>query len=252
MNNGHQHSGPERQVSCRDLLRVLESSPALRQSFETLLSSVRLRNGATPPRTVLFTSAQPQEGKTTVSVCVGLTVARAGQRTLIVDADLRRPTMHRIFELDNEVGLIPAVIGSLPSSDAVRTVHIPTITGGKGCTVSVVTSGRSATGAFDALQSPSLAHVIRELAPAYDTVVIDSPPVLSVSDPLLLAPLVDGVVLVVATGTVTEAEAKRAKERLEQAGGRILGVVMNRFDENLHGAGFHPYHGYYDSPKPRN
>src|SRR5262245_49171166 len=117
MNNGNQHSGPERQVSYRELLHVLESSPALRQSFETLLSSVRLRNGVTPPRVLLFTSAQPQEGKTTVSVCVGLTMARAGQRVLIVDADLRRPKMHRIFELDNELGLTPTLIGNLPGSN---------------------------------------------------------------------------------------------------------------------------------------
>jgi capsular exopolysaccharide synthesis family protein len=252
MSTGRRRSDSERPARYRELLRVLDSSPELRQSYETLLSSLRLRNGAKPLRTLLLTSAQPREGKTTLSVCFGLALARAGQRTLIVDADLRRPRIHHIFELDNDKGLAPMVFGQMPGKDAVHTIQVPAVAGGKGCTVSVMTSGRSSTGAFDAIQSPSLADAIGDLARSYDRVIIDSPPVLSVSDPLLLAPLVDGVVLIVATGTVTGADAKRAKDQLEQAGGRILGVVMNRFDENLHGAGFHPYHGYYDPPEPRS
>jgi capsular exopolysaccharide synthesis family protein len=252
MSTGRRRSDSERPARYRELLRVLDSNSALRQSYETLLSSLRLRNGAKPLRTLLFTSAQPQEGKTTVSACFGLTLARAGQRTLLVDADLRRPKIHRIFELDNDKGLIPIVVEKLPSTEAVRIIPVPAIAGGKAHTLSVITSGRASADAFDAIQSPLLANVIGELARDYDIVVIDSPPVLSVSDPLLLAPLADGVVLIVGTGAVTGGDATRAKERLEQAGGRILGVVMNRFDENLHGAGFHPYHGYYDSPKPQS
>jgi Mrp family chromosome partitioning ATPase len=97
-----------------------------------------------------------------------------------------------------------------------------------------------------------LADAIRAFAQVYDTVVIDSPPVLSVSDCLLLAPLVDGVILILSTGALLQSDATRAKQQLEQAGGRILGVVMNRFDENLHGPAFHPYHGYYETTRPRS
>jgi Mrp family chromosome partitioning ATPase len=80
----------------------------------------------------------------------------------------------------------------------------------------------------------------------YDVVLVDSPPVLSVNDAVLLAPLVDGIVLVLNTGVVTENEVKQTKERLERAGGKILGAVMNAFIEKFHGPGSQPYHGYYE------
>lgn len=228
-----------------DFLRLLESNAALTQSYEALMSSLRLLNGTRPLRTVLFTSAQPEEGKTTVAVGLAVAMARAGKRVLIIDADLRRPKIHRLLGLDNVSGLADIIAGRRRGGDVVQAMAIAGGADSTKCTLTALTSGASAAGAFMAMQSPSLAESIREFGGAYEAVLIDSPPVLSVSDPLLLAPLVDGVVLVVNTGVVTEADAKRAKQRLEQAGARIVGVVMNRFDEQVHGPGFHPYHGYY-------
>jgi capsular exopolysaccharide synthesis family protein len=228
-----------------EFLRLLDASESLNQSYEALRSSLRLLNGARPLKTLLFTSAQPEEGKTTVAVGLALAMARAGKRVLIVDADLRRPKVHRLLGLQNTTGLGDIIAADLCDADAVQAVEIPAISGRQPRTLSVVTGGHAVANAFDALQSPALEEVIRHVASAYDAVLIDSPPVLSVSDPLLLAPLVDGVVFVVNTGAVTEADARRAKERIDQVGGHIVGVVMNRFDEQLHGPSFHPYHGYY-------
>ncbi len=242
----------ERQGTYKFVLRLLASDAALRQSYETLLSSLRLLNGSRPLKTLLFTSAQPEEGKTTVAVSLALTMARAGKRTLLVDADLRRPQIHRMLELENTPGLTDVVAAKVHCVDVVRVIEIPVVAGATSCRLSVVTSGHTSASAFEALQSPILADAIRELAEAYDAVLIDSPPVLSVSDPLMLASLVDGVVLIVNTGTVAEADVSRAKQQLEQAGGHVLGVVMNRFDENVYGPGFHPYHAYYDAPKSRS
>jgi len=95
------------------------------------------------------------------------------------------------------------------------------------------------------MESPKLREAVEYLRAVYDVVLFDSSPILSVSDALLLAPMVDGVILVLNTGIVAEKDAKRAKDRIEQAGGHILGVVMNRFNEKLHGKSYHPYYGYY-------
>jgi capsular exopolysaccharide synthesis family protein len=228
-----------------DFLRLLDASETLTQSYEALRSSLRLLNGARPLKTLLFTSAQPEEGKTTVAVGLALAMARAGKRVLIVDADLRRPKVHRLLGLQNTKGLGDIIAGDLRDADAVQAVDIAALSGRQPRALSVMTSGRPVANAFDALQSPALEEVIRHVASVYDAVLIDAPPVLSVSDPLLLAPLVDGVVFVVNTGVVTEIDARRAKERIDQVGGHMVGVVMNRFDEQLHGPSFHPYHGYY-------
>ena len=228
-----------------EFLRLLDASETLNQSYEALRSSLRLLNGARPLKTLLFTSAQPEEGKTTVAVGLALAMARAEKRVLIVDADLHRPKVHSLLGLQNTKGLGDIIAGDLRDADAVRAIQIPALSGRQPRTLSVLTSGRTVANAFDALQSPALEEVIRHVASVYDVVLIDAPPVLSVSDPLLLAPLVDGVVLIVKTGAVTEADARCAKERLDQVGAHILGVVMNRYDERLHGPGFHPYHGYY-------
>jgi Mrp family chromosome partitioning ATPase len=94
--------------------------------------------------------------------------------------------------------------------------------------------------------SPKLKTILDQTAQQFDLVLLDSPPALSVNDPLFLADAVDGVILVVACGLAKECDAKLAKERIQQAGGQILGVVINKFVPGLHGQGFHPYRGYYE------
>ncbi len=237
-------------MSDTDFLRRLESNAALSQSYEALMSSLRLLNGVRPLKTLLLTSARPEEGKTTVAVGLALAMARTGKRTLLIDADLRRSQVHRLLGLENSKGLVDLVDKGLPLADVVQAIEFPGADRST-CVLRVITSGGATGRAFDAIQSASLAKWIPDLAGAYDEVLIDSPPVLSVSDPLLLARLVDGVVLVVNTGAITEADARRAKQRLEHAGGHVLGIVMNRFDEQLHGPGFLPYHGYYEAPGKR-
>lgn len=233
-------------MSYRGLLQLLDSNAALTQSYQALMSSLRLLNNTRPLKTLLFTSAQPEEGKTTVAVGLALSMARTGKRTLLVDADLRRPQVHQVLGLENARGLVD-LCGAAPQRELVRSLDISNPGDRHACVLSVLTSGRSPN-AFALIQSPSLGKCIGDLGESYDAVVIDSPPVLSVSDPLLLAAVADGVVLVINTGALTSADATRAKQRLEQAGSRILGVVMNRFDESVHGPGVHPYQGYYSAP----
>ena len=233
-----------------NVLAALERDVALAQACDTLISSLSLVEGGHPLRSVLVTSAQPEEGKTTVAVCLALRMAATGKRTLVVDADLRRPMVHQLLRLDNSTGLMDVVAGDVAAVKAIREVDAAG-TNGRLAALGVLTSGRSPRSATAVLQSPSFIQVLRDLGAGYDAVVIDCPPVLSVSDSLWLVRHVDGVVLVLGTGCTTERDARRAKQRIEEAGGRLLGAVLNRFDEKLHGPEFHPYHSYYDVERER-
>jgi capsular exopolysaccharide synthesis family protein len=229
-----------------NVLAAVERDVALAEACDTLISSLSLSEGARPLRSVLVTSAQPEEGKTTVAVCSALRMASTGKRTLLVDADLRRPMVHRLLRLDNSTGIMDVVAGNLAAVAAIREVDASGGTNGGSTALGVVTSGRPPRNATAVLQAPSFVQVLRDLGTGYDTLVIDCPPVLSVSDSLWLVRHVDGVVLVMNTGRTTERDARRAKQRIEDAGGHVLGAVLNRFDEKLHGPEFHPYHAYYD------
>lgn len=232
-------------VEYDDFLQLLNSHSDVAQSFETLLSSLNLLDPTRPLKTILVTSTQPEEGKTTVATNLAMTLTLAKKKVLILDADLRRPTIHQIFRLENTRGLADILTENRDIQEAVQLVKLANRTSADEQTLSVVTSGKFPCDSFKMIEPPEFEKAIERCKSQYDMVLLDSSPVLSVSDPLLLAPIVDGVILVLNTGVVTEHDAKRAKERLEQAGGRVLGIVMNRFDEKRHGPGFHPYHAYY-------
>jgi capsular exopolysaccharide synthesis family protein len=230
---------------CKNYLRFLNSNPEMGQSYETLLSSLHLLNTPQPLKTILVTSTQPEEGKTTVTLNLALTMMLVGKKVLVLDTDLRKPRFHQLFKLENTQGLVDILTRNECIQDMVQVVHITDSASEHKQTLSVITSGRVPSNSFNAIGSPKLKEVMEYSRNVYDVVLCDSAPVLTVSDPLVLAPMVDGIILVLNAGAVTEKDAQHAKERLEQAGGYILGVVMNRFDEKLHGPGFHPYYGYY-------
>lgn len=228
-----------------DFLRILTSSTDTAQSYQTLLSSLHLLNSTRPLKSILITSTQPEEGKTTVTINLALTMILSGKKALIVDADLRKPRIHQMLGLEDARGLSDYLTGNLEIQEVIQSVKVTKEGFQNERSLSVVPSGRVSPGSFNLIASHKVKQAIESLIHVYDVVLLDSPPTLSVSDALLLAPLVDGVILVVNTGLVAQKDALRAKDRLEQSGGHILGVVMNRFDEKLHGPGFHPYHSYY-------
>jgi capsular exopolysaccharide synthesis family protein len=240
-------------ASCQEYLYLLSSDPGIEHAYQTLLDNFHLPNWNRPLKTLLVTSTQPEEGKTTVTVMLALTAMMAGKRVLLIDADLRKPKVHERLHLDNNVGLGDFLAGQVGVHDAIQAVEIsPGSSDGIARSLRVITSGSApTTNTLLSMGTPKLKGLIEELAPQFDFVFLDSSPVLAVTDPLFIAPMVDGIILIAAVGLVTEKDAKQAKERLEQSGGRILGVVMNRFNEKLHGAGSHPYYqSYYVNDPP--
>jgi protein-tyrosine kinase len=230
----------------KDFLRIMEASPRIAHTYETLLSSLRFAEkenpSGSPLKSLMVCSAQPGEGKTTVSVGLALTMALGGQQVLLVDADARKPKVHEIFEISNKRGFTDVLAQQSELADVVRRVPL----GREPIALDVVPSGTRVPAHQNPMASPRLEPLVAAARQHYDVVLFDSPPVLAVSDSCFLAPLVAGVIFVVGSGTVQERDAKLAKDRIEKAGGRLLGFVMNRFDDSRDGPGYHPYEGYYD------
>ena len=227
-------------------MHLITSDPEIELAYQALLDSFYLQKLDRPLKTLLVTSAQPEEGKTTVSVMLALTAMMAGLKVLLVDADLRKPRVHDIFQLDNKVGLRDLLTGTVGIADVLQVVKPVHDSPRKPLTLRVITGGTTGSAnTMLAMGSPKLRTILDQTTQQFDIVLLDSPPVLSVNDPLFLADAVDGVIFVVACGQAKEVDAKLAKERIQQAGGQILGVVINQFISGLHGEGFHPYRGYY-------
>ena len=204
------------------------------ESFRTLRTNlmIRLPEGS---RLFLVTSSRPQEGKSTVAVNLGCSLLAVGKTVLLVDADLRRPTLHRFFGTSNEVGLTDVLAGRMRLADVCQQFPSGPM---------VLTSGRIPEDPQELLASAALERTLAELKSEFDFVIIDSAPYLAVADASLIAPRVDGVILVLRYGLVTESEAIRTKRRLESAGSRIVGAVFNCL-ENSAPDTYHPYSSQY-------
>lgn len=182
--------------------------------------SLRTRVAATlneRHKIVLVTSALPQEGKTTVSATLARSFAQMEWRTLLVDADLRKPTMHTLFGIDRAPGLTDILQGHIPEEEAVATSNSPFL--------DLLSAGSPTQSAAELLQSTATPTLLKNLASRYDYVVVDSPPLTSITDTLLLSGYVDGILFVV-DGQVSPRDlVKSAREQLHDR--PVLGVVLN-------------------------
>jgi len=188
-----------------------------------------------PPRKLLVTSASPQEGKTTVAISLAITMAQSGSRVLIVDSDMRRPRVHSAFGLENEDGLSTAILGMRKVEELVRPTQVPGL--------DILTCGPIPPNPAELIHTERFKEVVAQLERLYDRVVFDSPPVIAVTDPVVLSRLVDGVVLVVKSMVTNRRAAKFAVKQMRDIGGHLLGAVLNDLDLENREYGY--YHYYY-------
>lgn len=231
-------------------LALVREGDETARCYEAVVMSLLMLRAERPLHAVLVTSTQPGEGKTTVTMNLVFTLGRAGKKILVIDADLRKPRLHTALDLPKAPGFADLLAGSAQVNDVIHAVRLGRDHSGSDRTVDAITSGAVTHQTVEALSTPGLPAILESLRARYDMVLIDTPPVLAVGDALLLAPIVDGILLVMNAG-MGEREVKRAVERLSQAGGRMLGVVINRFEESLDGPSFQPYFRYYSVPPDR-
>ncbi len=200
---------------------------SIEESFRTLRSNLLLRTTANI-RTFIVTSATPQEGKSTISANLACSLAAAGKQVLLVDADLRRPSVHRIFRVPNVYGLVNVLGGTRTFDDACYVTPAGPV---------LLPSGPSPVDPQALLESERFAQLLRKAKAQFDIVLVDSAPVLSVADTPLIVPQIDAAIFVMRFGAVTERDAALAVERVRAAGGTVIGGVLSHVaddDESYH------------------
>lgn len=212
--------------------RLRHRSPAV-EAYRVLRTNMQFSSLENPSGTVLITSPGPKEGKTTTLANLGVVVAQAGRRTILVDTDLRRPTLHQFFALPRGPGLTDLLLQDDPDIEGAL---LQTEVEG----LEVLPSGPIPPNPSELLGSQRMTHLIESLKERAEMVLFDSPPVLAVTDATLLATKVAGVLLVVEAGTTRSETGRRAKEALTKVEANILGVVLNRQK-----AGRSDYYYYY-------
>jgi polysaccharide biosynthesis transport protein len=216
------------------MLTQAEANSSLAESYRQLRTALLLSSAGHAPRTLLFTSSQPAEGKTTTSVNTAISLAQTGSAVLIVDADLRRPRVHKMFGLKNNAGLSNYLAGDGDLAALIQ-VALPNLY--------VLPVGPLPPNPAELLGSARMKSAVETLAANFDYVVIDSPPVASFADSLILSALVEGVIIVVKASHTSREMAQRTKAHLQSVGAKILGVVVNQIKLQPHD--YHYYSTYY-------
>ncbi len=219
-----------------ELVVLHEPWSVVSEAFRGLRTAVLFSAAAAPPRVILLTSAGAGEGKTVSSLNLATTLADAGSRVLLVDVDLRRPSCHRALRIENERGLSSVLAGQLPFAEACRHLESPRL--------DFVPAGPTPPNPAELVGSQAMRDLLEELRGQYDYVILDSPPTLPVTDSVVLARDVDGVVLVVKGHDTPRELVRRARDKLVGAGAHMLGAVVNNVD--LGWGDLYFYNRYYN------
>jgi capsular exopolysaccharide synthesis family protein len=219
----------------RRMAGAIQTKPAVVEAFRSLRTSILL--SASPvPKVILVTSALPGEGKTTMTVNLGATLASLGSRVVIVDCDMRRPACHRSTGVENGPGFVRCLTGHIDLAAAI--LPVPGV-----ANLSVIPCGPIPPNPAEVLSSPLTGELLQRLREEFEYVLVDSPPLLSVTDSRILATLTDAVVLVARAFQTPCDAVRRARSLLYSAGARILGVALN--DVDLRRVGFDYYYYRY-------
>jgi capsular exopolysaccharide synthesis family protein len=228
------------QSDIRDTFVAHRPDSAIAEAVRVIRTNLTFMAPDRPYQVFVVTSALPEEGKTTVSCSLALTLAQSGLRTVLVDADLRRPRLHRTYGLSNDVGVTLAVAGQLPLDEALRPSEFPNL--------DLLTSGPIPPNPAELLQSERFAKLVKDLRAKYDRVIIDSPPGLPVTDSAILSQIADGTILVVRGFRTPRAAVRQALRRLFDVKGHVIGVVLNAVnlrDTAYKGQYYYTYRGGY-------
>jgi succinoglycan biosynthesis transport protein ExoP len=240
--NGDAASALEERV---ELVTWQRKPSMLAESFRSALISILFtgENGSRP-KVLVLTSSGPAEGKTTVVSNLGIAIAEVGQKVLLIDADMRKPRMHEIFGMTNEQGLSEVLRqkmtlnGDKTMGGLIRETEIPGLF--------VLTSGRTTSGATNLLYGTYMPELLRHLRGEFETILIDTPPMLQIPDARVLGRMADQVILVVRAGKTTRDAAVAARQRFSEDGTKLLGTILNDWNPRHSRDGYYGYYnGYY-------
>jgi len=225
------------------LITVRHPRSPISEAFRSLRTNLQFAGVETPIRTLLVTSASPSDGKTTIAANLASVIAQGGRNVVIVDADLRRPRVHKMFQLSNRVGLTDQFIRTQDRFDgSLKSTEIPNL--------HAITSGNLPPNPSELLSSGRMSEILNLLHDQFNTVIIDSPPTLLVTDAMVLAQRVDGVLLVVKPSVTKWSALRQSIEQLQHVKANLLGIVVN--DINIGRSRYYYYRGYYRQKYGKN
>jgi len=213
----------------------------LAESYRSIRTALLLSSADKPVKTIAVTSAMPGEGKTVSVANLAVTLSQSGKTVLVVDADLRRPRQHRLFKVKNTYGLTTYLTDSVPVKDVVKSTEIPNLF--------LVNAGPVPPNPAELLGSDKMTRFIKMISEESDFVLFDLPPMLEISDALVLGAKVDGMVLVVQGDKTSREALKKAREKLDMLKVRTIGVIINNVTVPHHGAYYYKdyYHRYHSA-----
>lgn len=215
---------------------LADPKSAISESYNSLRGALLYSTPNGLPRTMLVTSSQPSEGKSTTSLAMAEGLARLGNRVALLDVDMRRPALHAVIGIANDAGMSSLLTGQHSVDDALRpTAHE---------NLFVITSGPIPPSPTELISSGRLNAVLQELSARFDVVILDSPPVLGLADAPLMSALVEGVVLVVQSNRSRRGSLKASLRRLRSMHPNVLGAVLTMFDASKMGNRYSEYYGY--------
>lgn len=206
-----------------ELVTQVRPQSQMAESYRALRTSLLLSNLGSPPKVIMVTSALPQEGKTTTSINTAVVLSQKGVRVLLIDADLRRPSIHKTLGMGPRSGLSNVLTGSATLEQAVsRSSILPNLF--------VLPAGTSPPNPAELLASPNMRDALNQLREQYDHIVVDTPPALSVTDAVVLSQRADAVVLVIRCGQTTKQALRRSRDILARVNAKVVGVLLNAVD----------------------
>ncbi|WP_279381937.1 CpsD/CapB family tyrosine-protein kinase [Metabacillus bambusae] len=207
------------QLQNRSLISMTNPKSPIAEQFRTIRTNIQFSNVDEEIQTMIVTSSGPGEGKSTTTANLAVVFSQQGKRVLMIDADLRKPTVHYTFRTENHIGLSNVLTRQTTLEEAVQTTAQENLW--------LLTSGPIPPNPSELLGSKGMQNLLEKAKDEYDLIIFDTPPVLAVTDAQVLSNLADGVVLVVSSGKTETDAAKKAKELLDSAKAKILGVVLN-------------------------
>ncbi len=214
-----------------DLIAFNKPNSPITEQYRLIRNNLNFASVDKEIKTITVTSPEPSDGKTTTSANLAIVLAQQGKTVVLVDADLRKPSVHYAFNVSNIDGLTSVLTKDISLVEAIFKTNIPNL--------DILTSGRIPPNPSELLDSKTMENIMEELKELYDFIIFDTPPILLVTDSQIMANKCDGVVLVVASGKTKKDQGMKAKELLQKANSQVLGVVVN----GVRAKG--EYYGYY-------
>ncbi|MBF0395304.1 MAG: polysaccharide biosynthesis tyrosine autokinase, partial [Desulfobacterales bacterium] len=207
------------------------------EAYRGIRTGILFSSAGSEPRVILVSSAGPQEGKTLTSTNLAITMAQSGNKVVIIDCDLRRPKVHKMFNLSRDIGMTNVLVGNKKIDEVVLQTGIPNL--------SMIPSGPIPPNPSEILGSNRMKDILELLKEKFDKVIIDTPPITAVTDAVILSKAVDGVVLVVRANDTIREIAKNGVDQILSVGGHLLGAILNGVDIGKDSYYYYQYYYYY-------